>query len=232
MWTDNAEEFKGRMSTIGQSAASACSGAAVLVLTLRPKVAFWVASGIATAYAGAFVFLPTVGVSLNMLSTFAFLLVLGIVVDDAIVVGEGIHSEAHRMGGGPNAAISGAQLVAKPVIFAVLTTIMAFMPWLFLSGSTSEFTRHITWVVILALAFSLVESLFILPSHLANMKPRDEKSLGRFGHFQKRVADAIVNFAHNHYRGIGQLRPCGPYLTISIFVCCWWLALAWCVPAG
>jgi multidrug efflux pump subunit AcrB len=116
-----------------------------------------VAVGIATAYAGAFVLLPSVGVSLNMLSTFAFLLVLGIVVDDAIVVGEGIHSEANRIGGGVNASIAGAQLVAKPVVFGVLTTILAFLPWLFLSGSTSEMTKHITWVVILALVFSLIE---------------------------------------------------------------------------
>ena len=219
LWTDNSEAFKGRMSTIGQSAAlGLCLVLLFLVLTLRPLVAFWVAVGIATAYAGAFVFLPSVGVSLNMLSTFAFLLVLGIVVDDAIVVGEGIHSEAHRLGGGVNASISGAQLVAKPVIFGVLTTIMAFMPWLFLGGSTSEFTRHITWVVVLALAFSLIESLFILPAHLANMKVRTQESLGRFGRFQKRIADSIVHFAHNHYRGIGQAAVRHRYLTVSIFV--------------
>ena len=134
LWTDQAEDFKGRMKTIGNSASIGLMLVLIfLVLTLRPIVAFWVAVGIATAYAGAFVFLPAVDVSLNMLSTFAFLLVLGIVVDDAIVVGEGIHTEAHNTGGGVTAAIAGAQLVAKPVIFAVLTTIMAFMPWLFIS---------------------------------------------------------------------------------------------------
>ena len=219
LWTDNADEFKGRMKTIGNSAALGLVLVMLfLVLTLRPVVAFWVGVGIATAYAGAFVFLPTVGVSLNMLSTFAFLLVLGIVVDDAIVVGEGIHTEAHRMGGGVESAIAGAQLVSKPVIFGVLTTIMAFLPWLFLSGSTSEFTRHITWVVILALIFSLVESLWILPSHLSNMKPRHEKSLGWFGHLQKRISDSIIHFAHNHYRKIGQFAVNRRYLTISLFL--------------
>jgi multidrug efflux pump subunit AcrB len=147
LWTDNADDFKSRMKTIGSSAAQGLVLVMLfLVLTLRPVVAFWVGIGIATAYAGAFVLLPSVGVSLNMLSTFAFLLVLGIVVDDAIVVGEGIHTESHLIGGGIDAAVAGAQLVAKPVIFGVLTTIMAFLPWLFLSGSTSEFTRHITWV--------------------------------------------------------------------------------------
>jgi multidrug efflux pump subunit AcrB len=219
LWTDRAVDFKSRMSTIGNSAGLGLILVLIfLVLTLRPIVAFWVAVGIATAYAGAFVFMPSVGVSLNMLSTFAFLLVLGIVVDDAIVVGEGIHSEAHRIGGGVNASIAGAQLVAKPVVFGVLTTIMAFLPWLFLSGSTSEFTRHITWVVILALLFSLVESLWILPAHLSKMKPRKDELLGRFGHFQKGIADGIVNFAHKQYRSIAQFSVDRRYLTFSVFI--------------
>jgi multidrug efflux pump subunit AcrB len=219
LWTDNADDFRSRMKTIGNSAAMGLLLVMIfLVLTLRPLVAFWVAVGIATAYAGAFVFLPSVEVSLNMLSTFAFLLVLGIVVDDAIVVGEGIHAEAHRIGGGVEASIAGAQLVSKPVVFGVLTTIMAFLPWLFLSGSTSEFTRHITWVVILALAFSLVESLWILPSHLSGMKPRHEKTLTRFGRFQKGISDSIIHFAHRHYRRIAQFAVDRRYLTFSFFV--------------
>ncbi len=219
LWTDNAEDFKSRMKTIGSSAAQGLALVLLfLVFTLRPVVALWVAIGIVTAYAGAFVLLPAVDVSLNMLSTFAFLLVIGIVVDDAIVVGEGIHTESHHMGGGIDAAIAGTQLVAKPVIFAVLTTIMAFMPWLFLSGSTSEFTRHITWVVILALTFSLIEALFILPSHLSKMQPRRMESLGWFGHLQKGVSDSIIHFAHKHYRRIAEFAVRQRYLTTSVFV--------------
>jgi multidrug efflux pump subunit AcrB len=219
LWTDNAEDFKSRMKTIGSSAAMGLLLVlGFLVFTLRPVVAFWVAAGIATAYAGTFVMLPAVDVSLNMLSTFAFLLVLGIVVDDAIVVGEGIHTESHHMGGGVEAAVAGAQLVAKPVIFAVLTTIMAFMPWLFLSGSTSEFTRHITWVVILALTFSLIESLFILPSHLSRMQPRNMDRLGRFGHFQKGISDGIIHFAHKRYRRIAEFVVRRRYLVSSVFI--------------
>ena len=217
LWTDNAVDFKSRMKTIGSSAAMGLVLVmVVLVLTLRPIVAFWVAVGIATAYAGAFVLLGPIGISLNMLSTFAFLLVLGIVVDDAIVVGEGIHSEANRIGGGVNASIAGAQLVAKPVVFGVITTILAFLPWLFVSGSTSEFTRHITWVVILALAFSLIESLLILPAHLSGMKPR--KNLHGFGKFQKRIADSIIYFAQQHYRRIATWTLDRRYLTTSIFL--------------
>lgn len=222
LWTDNAEAFEGRLDTIGSSAFQGLILVLlVLVFSLRPKVAFWVAIGIATAYAGAFVLLPSVGVSLNMLSTFAFLLVLGIVVDDAIVVGESIHTESHNPehqhpGGGLDAAVLGTQLVAKPVVFAVVTTIFAFLPWIFISGSTSEFTRHITWVVILALAFSLIESLLILPAHLSKLKPRTE--LGRFGRIQKGIADRIVHFAQHHYRRIGQWAVDRRYLTVSIFL--------------
>ncbi|GAA5525942.1 multidrug resistance protein MdtC [Microbulbifer aestuariivivens] len=222
LWTDNAEDFRSRLDTIGSSAFQGLLLVLlVLVFSLRPKVAFWVAIGIATAYAGAFVLLPSVGVSLNMLSTFAFLLVLGIVVDDAIVVGESIHTQSHNPefqheGGGLKAAVLGTQLVAKPVIFAVVTTILAFLPWIFISGSTSEFTRHITWVVILALLFSLIESLFILPAHLRKLKPRTE--LGRFGRIQKKIADGIVHFAETHYRRTGQWAVDRRYLTLSIFI--------------
>jgi multidrug efflux pump subunit AcrB len=216
LWTDKAVDFKGRMATIGSSAIMGLLLVVlILMLTLRPKVAIWVTVGIATAYAGAFVLLPSVGVSINMISTFAFLLVLGIVVDDAIVVGEGIHSESTRLGGGVESAISGAQLVAKPVIFGVLTTVMAFMPWLFLGGSTSEFTKHITWVVILALSFSLIESLLILPSHLSNMKPRTKNSW--FNRFQKVIANSITNFAEKYYRKIGNAALKYRYFTTSVF---------------
>jgi len=217
LWTDNAEDFNSRMETISSSAMLGLMLVMfVLMLTLRPKVAYWVAVGIATAYAGAFVLLPSVGVSLNMLSTFAFLLVLGIVVDDAIVVGEGIHSESERLGGGVESAISGAQLVAKPVVFGVLTTIMAFLPWLFLGGSTSEFTKHITWVVILALSFSLFESLFILPAHLAKMKPRTKKT--GFTKFQKAIATSITRFAEIRYRKVGNWCLRNRYITASFFI--------------
>ena len=217
LWTDNSEEFRGRMTTIGSSAFyGLILVLIVLMLTLRPKVAFWVATGIATAYAGAFIFLPALGISLNFLSTFAFLLVLGIVVDDVIVVGESIHTESQKTGGGITAAVFGTQLVAKPVIFAVLTTIIAFLPWVFIEGGTSEFTRHITWVVITALAFSLVESLLILPAHLSTLKPREK--LGTFGRFQKRIADSITTFAQRRYRNIGNWAINRRYLTFSVFI--------------
>lgn len=201
LWTDAADDFESRMSSIGSAAFSGLILVfIVLFLTLRPIVAFWVSIGVATAYAGTFVFMPMLGISLNMLSTFAFLLVLGIVVDDAIIVGERIHTEVEEGNLGLNGAAGGAFRVSKPVIFGVLTTIIAFLPWLFVSGITSEYTRQISWVVILALGFSLIESLLILPSHLANIKPVNPTS--KIARFQNRISDSIVwfgNVKYGHY---------------------------------
>ena len=225
LWTDNNEMFESRMSTIGSSAGlGLLLVVLVLMLTLRPKVAIWVAVGIATAYAGAFIFLPALGISINMLSTFAFLLVLGIVVDDAIVVGESIHTESQKTGGGITAAVLGTQLVGKPVIFAVLTTIIAFLPWVFLEGSTTEFTRHITWVVITALVFSLVESLLILPAHLSNLKPREK--LNAFDRFQKKIANSITTFARNRYRGFAIVAISHRYTVVAGFIMLFVLAVS------
>ncbi len=217
LWQDAAVDFNSRMQTIGSAAFSGLILVfLVLFLTLRPKVAFWVAMGVATAYAGTFIFLPALGVSLNMLSTFAFLLVLGIVVDDAIIIGERVHTEVEEGNLGVKGASDGAIRVSKPVIFGVLTTIIAFMPWLFVSGLTSEFTRQITWVVILALTFSLIESLFILPSHLSNLKP--VQPTNRLAKFQNRISESIVWFGEVKFGAILRSTLARPVITSVVFL--------------
>lgn len=217
LWRDNAVEFESRMSTIGSAAFSGLILVlVVLLLTLRPKVALWVGVGIATAYAGAFVLLPALGVSLNMLSTFAFLLVLGIVVDDAVIIGERIHTEQEAGKHGLEGAIAGASRMSKPVIFGVITTIIAFLPWIFVSGFTSEFTRQISWVVILALVFSLVEAFLILPAHLATVKPVERSS--RFAKFQQAISQGIVNIGHNQYGPMLVKSVARPGLTFTVFL--------------
>ncbi len=217
LWQDAAIDFNSRMSSIGSAAISGLVLVfLVLFLTLRPKVAFWVAAGVATAYAGTFVLMPAMGVSLNMLSTFAFLLVLGIVVDDAIIIGERIHTEVQRGNSKLEGASAGAFRVSKPVIFGVLTTIIAFLPWLFVSGATSEFTRQITWVVILALAFSLIESLFILPAHLSKMEP--VKPTSKLARFQNRIAEGIVWFGEVKYGALITKALKRPLTTIVVFI--------------
>ncbi|MFT6407066.1 MAG: multidrug efflux pump subunit AcrB [Arenicella sp.] len=216
LWTDAAEEFDSRMSSIGSAAFSGLILVfIVLFLTLRPIVAFWVSAGVATAYAGTFVFMPMLGISLNMLSTFAFLLVLGIVVDDAIIIGERIHTEVEAGNTGLNGAADGAYRVSKPVIFGVLTTIIAFLPWLYVSGMTSEYTRQISWVVILALIFSLIESLIILPAHLSNIKPVNPTT--RIARFQNRISESIVWFGEVKYGAYLEKVLKAPMLTIVMF---------------
>lgn len=220
LWWDNSEMYSDRMETISGSALF--GGILVLItlfLFLRPIVAVWVTVGIFTAFGGAFLILPMMGVSLNMLSLFAFLLVIGIVVDDAIVVGENIHDRVERGEPGLTASIVGAQMVAKPVIFAVITTIMMFSPWMLLTGPEVQFTRQISLVVIAALAFSLIESLLILPAHLSHMKPQSET--GFFGpliKFQRAIANTLVWFARNVYRPTAKLAIRNRYATLVAFL--------------
>ena len=196
---DMADAYDSRMSLIFDAAwMGLILVMLILLLTLRFTVALWVTVGIAISFVGAFIFLPVVDVSINFLSTFAFLLVLGIVVDDAIVVGESIHHHREELGlEAQEAAIVGASAVARPVIFAVLTTVVAFAPWAFLSGPQSEFLRHLSAVIAFALAFSLIEAFCILPAHLRHLPARNDDTRG-FA-LQRRIADGIMSFAEKTY---------------------------------
>lgn len=145
----------------------------VLTLFLRIRVAFWVMVGIPICFLGAFLMMPLLGewsVTVNMLSLFAFIMVLGIVVDDAIVIGESVYTELQRKGHSVDNVIRGAHHVAMPATFGVLTTIAAFVPLLFIDATFAPFFRAIALVVTLCLIFSIIESKWILPSHLAHMK--------------------------------------------------------------
>lgn len=217
IWFDTADIYKSRMETIGSSAYMGLILVfVILIATLRPRVALWVTGGIAVAFMGTFAFLPSADVSFNVISTFAFLLVLGIVVDDAIVVGESIHAHSEASGGGDNAAINGTYAVSKPVIFAVLTTILAFAPWFFVSGETAQITRQLSIVITLALTFSLIEVFLILPSHLRNLKPRDTTKW--FAKYQTKIEHAIVSFANVQYRAVINAAIRHRYITLSFFV--------------
>tara|TARA_R110002020_G_scaffold474460_1_gene705929 strand:- start:117139 stop:120360 length:3222 start_codon:yes stop_codon:yes gene_type:complete len=226
LW-DNSVEFKARMDLITQSALSgAVLVMLVLILFLRPVVALWVTMGIFTAFAGGIMLLPYFGVSWNILSTFAVLLVIGVIVDDAIVVGENIHREVESgRREGLDAAIVGTQLVLKPVIFGVLTTIIAFLPWAFISGPTRMFTQQITFVVVAALIFSVIECMLILPSHLAHMKKQEfDGPAGRFLKLQRRIADSLLWFANNLYKPVLEIALRFRYATVAFFFCLFGLA--------
>ncbi|MEF8864806.1 MAG: efflux RND transporter permease subunit [Salinibacter sp.] len=140
----------------------------VLGLFLTPRKAFWTASGIFLSFLGALILMELLDVSINMLSVFGFIIAMGIAVDDAIVVVENVYTEQDRHGEPLAAAIRGTQRVATPVVFAVLTTMAAFSPLLFVGGTIGKFLGDVPTVVIFILAMSVLEVLFILPAHLSH----------------------------------------------------------------
>ena len=206
---------KDRLSTLISSAIQ--GGILVLIilsLFLRPSIAFWVGIGIPISFLGSFALMPHLGLTLNMLSMFAFLLVLGIVVDDAIVTGENIYRH-QRAGMEPaKAALFGTKEVAVPVTFGVLTTMVAFAPLLAVSGVLSDFVAQIPLVVIPVLAFSLIESKLILPSHMSTIKAKDNKNLSGFSAFQHRFATGFEKAVITLYRPI--LKRCVANKSITI----------------
>src|SRR5210317_456826 len=151
----------------------------VLSLFLRMKVAFWVIVGLPVCFLGALWLMPTWPVTINTISLFGFIIVLGIVVDDAIIFGESVYTKIRADGHTLDNVIQGAHRVATPATFGVLTTIAAFAPMMFIGGVVGPFFEAMAFVVILCLAFSLVESKLILPSHLvqANIPNIDEEDL-------------------------------------------------------
>ena len=172
IWRDMSNLFQARLDLLLSNAISGLILVlVVLMLFLRPQIAIWVAVGIATAFAGAIWMLPYLGVSINMISLFAFLLVLGIVVDDAIIVGESIYTRQQNGLRGAASAASGAKMVSVPVFFSVASTMIFFAPMLDVPGNMAVLARAIGIVVLLCLLFSLIESLLILPSHLSHMQP-------------------------------------------------------------
>ena len=205
VWRDWSKLFKGRMNLLLKNASSGLVLVfIVLMLFLRPALAMWVCIGIAIAFLGAVWLLPYTGVSIHMISLFAFLMVLGILVDDAIIVAESIHSEQHRGGHGNEAAIAGAQQVSKPVLFAVISTMVFFAPMLTIPGGMGDMAFAIPVVVCLALLFSLIESLLILPSHLSHLKPENPDNQWRWlqplERWREKLADAMLHFSDNVYR--------------------------------
>ncbi len=169
----------------------------VLALLTELRLAFWVSLGIPISFLGAFMVMSVFDVTANFVSTFAFILVLGIVVDDAIIVGENVFRHRETHGDRLRSAIEGAREISKPVVFAVLTTVAAFSPLFFVPGEVGKVARFVPLVVVPCLLFSLVECLAILPAHLAHTgTPRQ----GPWRRFQKRIANGLGAVGRNVYR--------------------------------
>lgn len=203
-WGDMTHYLKGRLNMMMSNMFyGALLVFIILAMFLDLKLAFWVMMGLPVCFLGTMLIMPLepFSMTINMLTLFAFILVLGIVVDDAIVIGESAYTEVERHGHSVDNVIRGAQKVAMPATFGVLTTIAAFIPMLMVSGPMGIIWKSIGMVVILCLAFSLVESKFILPAHLAHMKfKKPGAPRGFFGRLKANFNDRVQYFIHHSYR--------------------------------
>lgn len=206
VWIDESISLERRINALTGSAwYGLCLVLLILTLFLRFKVAMWVAAGIPVAMLGAIWIFPFVGINISSLTVLAFILVLGIVVDDAIVVGERCFAHEGTKETQREAAIAGTFEVTIPVVFGVLTTMAAFLPILVVEGRMGAFFQVIGWVVIISLVFSVIESQIILPSHLAHRKTSgylfEHSMVVKFWiKYQGRIADSLEWFARNVYQ--------------------------------
>lgn len=218
-WRDSSKVVKARINTLTKSMIQGIGLVLILLaMFLRPDLAFWVSLGVPISFLGALAVMPELGVTLNLVSMFGFILVLGIVVDDAIVTGENVYSHLQRHGDGVRAAIEGTKEIAVPVTFGVLTTVAAFLPLLMIDGVRGKIFAQIPLVVIPVLLFSLTESKLILPSHLRHMKIRDEKKSSLLIRLQQKVSRGLELFIERIYRPFLDKSLNWRYLTLATFI--------------
>ena len=215
IWQDQSEILTDRLAImLNNGAAGFVLVFIVLSLFLDMRLAFWVSLGIPICFLGALAVMPSLALSINMISCFAFILVLGIVVDDAIIVGENIHRHQEGHADSLRGAIEGAREIGKPVVYAVLTTAAAFLPLLFVSGGFGQMFQVVPLVVLPCLLFSLLESLGILPAHLAHGRRRDRA--GPWRRFQQRIAGGLLWFVRKGYEPALEAALRWRYVTAAI----------------
>ena len=219
--SNRASDYRERLSLLTENGVLAIVIVLIiLTLFLEYRLAFWVMLGMTVSFIGGMMLLPLLGISINMISMFGFLVVLGIVVDDAIVVGENVY-EYRQKGMSPmQAAIAGTKDVSFPVIFSIVTTIIAFVPLLFMPGETGKFWQPLPAVVIVILAVSLLEALFILPSHLGHLKNQKSKNkwVLKLEQWQQAFANGFERFIEKRYRPFLDRCLEYRYITLSVAV--------------
>jgi multidrug efflux pump subunit AcrB len=213
----SAEDYRERLSLLTENGAIAVLIVlTILTLFLEYHLAFWVMMGMVISFIGGHIFLPLNGISINMISMFGFLVALGIVVDDAIVVGENIYHNRQQGMKFIDAAIKGAREIARPVIFSILTNIIAFVPLLFIPGTTGKFWWPLPAVVIIVLAVSLFEALFILPAHLGHVSKGKGNVITRYiKKYQQQFAKRFNRFVDKKYRPFLEYTLKHRYITLS-----------------
>lgn len=218
VWDDSSEELEGRLGTLLTSMLQ--GGLLVLIvlgLFLRPMLAIWVTIGIPVAFAGGLIVMPFFDLTANVMSIFGFIIVLGLVVDDAIVTAENVYIKLKEGMDPLEAAVEGTTEVATPVTFGIITTIVAFVPLMFFEGFYGSFTKQIPPIVAAVLIFSLIESKLALPCHLKYVRVHRHK-LNAFERFQKTIADSLERFVDRVYEPSLRLATRHRYITLSLFI--------------
>ncbi len=222
IWQDDNKVLESRLETLIRNGRTGLILVLlVLALFLRLRLAGWVALGIPISFLGAFWLMPPLDLSINVISLFALIAVLGIVVDDAIIVGENIYRHHQEGKVGLEAAVAGVREVAVPVLFSVLTTMAAFAPLTQIPGSMGKVFRVIPIVIITTLFFSLIESLLVLPAHLSHLKAAAErrqagKIRGAWQRFQRRFSDLQERFIEEIYGPLVERAIERRYLTLAL----------------
>ncbi len=220
-WRDRSRIVQLRLNTLLNSAMQ--GGALIflaLALFLRFSVAIWVCVGIPVSFMGALALMPEMGVTINLVSLFAFILVLGIVVDDAIITGENIYTHMKNAEEAESAAITGTQEVAVPVTFGILTTVAAFTPLFFVEGVRGQIFAQIPAIVIPVLLFSWVESKLILPAHMKHVHLDRAKGARRnvILRAQRAIADGLERFVARYYHPVLDVALRWRMVTLALFV--------------
>jgi len=232
--SDRSTTLKGRTELLAKNAISGILLVLFfLALFLNLRLAIWVAFGLPVAFLGMFIFAAQFNVTINVLSLFGMIIVIGILVDDGIVIGENIYHHYYDLGKSKiQAAIDGTMEVIPPIVSAILTTIIAFSTFFFVDGRIGSFFGEVSTIVILTLAVSLVEALIILPAHIAHSKALDRK---RLENGEEKKTNAIDAFFKKINKGadtiLGKFRDnyFVPFLRFSLknkfFVFCVFIAL-------
>ncbi len=219
MDSNDAEEFRQRVTLVVENGLLAVIIVLVtLSIFLDLRLAFWVMMGMVVSFFGGLLFMPLVDVSINMITLFGFLIVLGIVVDDAVVVGENIYEHRLNNENPIGAAINGTREVAGPVVFSILTNIVAFIPLMLLPGETGKFWKPLPIVVIVVLTVSLIEALYILPAHLAHLKGHENEDGRRkqIPLLRRILLNAFNSFVNAVYRPLLDFALRYRYVTVII----------------
>jgi len=227
------DKFKDRM---GMLINNGITGLLLVVLVLgiflNPRLAFWVGISIPVVFISSFTLLSYLDVSINMISMFAFIMTLGIVVDDAIIVGENIYAKRQKGIPTSRAVVEGVNEMILPVMVAVITNIIAFIPLLTMSGDMGQYMRSLPIVAIIVFSVSLVEALFILPAHLhvneSNKRNNKlAKLLIRSGLFQERIAKSFDKFRDDYFLKILCFSLKYRYHTVIVFTGLLLVIVAW-----